>query len=300
MPLTSAADIDLIRFIEQSLTPNTPATGYSGIYMKSDGLYVIDDAGTVTGPLTDSPTGAVLLDPTGATYNTILPTGGDYTPLTLRGYATTPAADLFVVKEGAAGATVHDIDATGVFTFVPALSGTLGGYGGTITSEWTPGAASSNNHGAMWVKSQFDGTDNTSGYITGIEILCDILSSGTANMRGLDIYCWNDGAGTVSTADGIYIENIEAFGGGSITTSRALYIDGQTGATNSYAIVTNAGQVVFNEGGHAEADIRIETDTEDNFIYVDTGAEWIRFGDWDTNYVEIDTGGDICFVGGAG
>jgi hypothetical protein len=309
--------------------------------MKSDGLYTIDDAGLVTGPLG---TGGVTLDPDSSTRNIILPTGGDYIPLILRGYASAQTANLFEVKEGSAGTDVMTISGTGDFLFQPftdattafqildkdggtpifnidstnervgigtaspsytfqtndAKTGTLGGYGSALDMTWTPGGASANNYGAMWVKSQFDGSDNSSGYITGIEVLCDILGTGATSMRGLDIYCWNDNTGTVANADGIYIENIEAFGGGSITTSRALYIDGQTGATNSYAIVTNAGKVVFNEGGHAEADIRIETDTEPNFVYVDTGAEWIRFGDWDTNYVEIDKAGDICFVGGGG
>jgi hypothetical protein len=54
MPNINVANIDLIRFAEQGSTPDTPDATFSGIYMKSDGLYVIDDAGTVTGPLIDS------------------------------------------------------------------------------------------------------------------------------------------------------------------------------------------------------------------------------------------------------
>jgi hypothetical protein len=46
------ANISSARFAEQGSTPSTPASGYSVIYLKADGLYVIDDAGTVTGPLT--------------------------------------------------------------------------------------------------------------------------------------------------------------------------------------------------------------------------------------------------------
>lgn len=35
---------------EQAANPATPASGYGRLYAKADGLYFIDDAGTVTGP----------------------------------------------------------------------------------------------------------------------------------------------------------------------------------------------------------------------------------------------------------
>lgn len=55
------SNISLIRFAEQSVTPTTPDSAFSAIYMKADGLYVIDDAGAVTGPLS-SIDGALLAD----------------------------------------------------------------------------------------------------------------------------------------------------------------------------------------------------------------------------------------------
>lgn len=36
---------------EQASAPTTPATGFWRVYAKSDGLYIVDDAGTETGPL---------------------------------------------------------------------------------------------------------------------------------------------------------------------------------------------------------------------------------------------------------
>ena len=45
------ADSGTVVMQERSGNPFTPATGYWGYYFKSDGLYYIDDAGTVTGPL---------------------------------------------------------------------------------------------------------------------------------------------------------------------------------------------------------------------------------------------------------
>lgn len=37
-------------FAEQASNPATPAAGYGRLFVKSDGVYFIDDAGTVTGP----------------------------------------------------------------------------------------------------------------------------------------------------------------------------------------------------------------------------------------------------------
>lgn len=56
------SNIGLIRFNEQPGTPDTPAAGFSAIYAKSDGLYVIDDDGAVTGPFIASQAGVLLAD----------------------------------------------------------------------------------------------------------------------------------------------------------------------------------------------------------------------------------------------
>lgn len=45
------ANIEAIKFDEVASPPTTPSTGDWKVYAKSDGLYVIDDAGTSTGPL---------------------------------------------------------------------------------------------------------------------------------------------------------------------------------------------------------------------------------------------------------
>lgn len=48
--ISTTAEITSIRLAEQGSTPSTPASGYSSIYAKSNGLYIVDDAGTATGP----------------------------------------------------------------------------------------------------------------------------------------------------------------------------------------------------------------------------------------------------------
>lgn len=54
MAKISDAEISSLLFDDQASAPTTPASGFSRIYTKSDGLYVVDDAGSVTGPLVDA------------------------------------------------------------------------------------------------------------------------------------------------------------------------------------------------------------------------------------------------------
>ena len=56
-------------FEDQGSAPSTPSTGYSRVFTKSDGLYVVDDAGSVTGPFIDSGGGESLPDWLSDTYD---------------------------------------------------------------------------------------------------------------------------------------------------------------------------------------------------------------------------------------
>lgn len=61
MPNIKDANISSIRFAEQGSTPTTPATGFWRLYAKSDGLYIVDDAGVATGPFTTASALAALV-----------------------------------------------------------------------------------------------------------------------------------------------------------------------------------------------------------------------------------------------
>lgn len=50
MPNIKNANISAIQFAEQGSDPATPAAGFWRLYVKSDGLYLIDDAAAVFGP----------------------------------------------------------------------------------------------------------------------------------------------------------------------------------------------------------------------------------------------------------
>lgn len=98
----SAAEIDSLLFAEQGSNPATPASGFGRLFVKSDGLYLIDDAGTVTGPFGSSGGGTTeLLDTT------------EYGPVS----ATTLSSS---------SATVADVDATNLtVTFTVPASGAV-------------------------------------------------------------------------------------------------------------------------------------------------------------------------------
>lgn len=51
MAKVSAIEIPSLLFAEQGSNPATPATGFGRLFVKADGVYFIDDAGTVVGPL---------------------------------------------------------------------------------------------------------------------------------------------------------------------------------------------------------------------------------------------------------
>lgn len=50
--ISGTAVIDSVRLEEQASDPSTPASGYWQLYVKSGGVYAINDAGTVIGPFT--------------------------------------------------------------------------------------------------------------------------------------------------------------------------------------------------------------------------------------------------------
>lgn len=48
-----------IDYTEQGSAPSTPSTGHWRVFTKSDGLYIVDDAGAVTGPFVSNASAAV-------------------------------------------------------------------------------------------------------------------------------------------------------------------------------------------------------------------------------------------------
>ena len=78
-------------------------------------------------------------------------------------------------------------------------------------------------------------------------------------------------SGVITTMKAIEIRNQ---GNAVITTATALNILDQSGATTNFAIRTNAGNIVFNEGGDASTDFRVESSNYDA-LFIDGGNDSI-------------------------
>lgn len=88
-----------VLFTEQGSDPATPDTGLWRAFFKSDGLYVIDDAGTVTGPFGAGDGGDV-------TTTKVKDVGGTYT-LSSTSWADVHASNLDLTLAAAAGDVIE-------------------------------------------------------------------------------------------------------------------------------------------------------------------------------------------------
>lgn len=101
--------IKSIHLTEQTVTPATPPTGGWKIFSKADGLYLVDDAGTVTGPIgggTPTFVGAKATRVTtqsipNATWTAVTFTGEDYDSNAFHDNSTNPSR--FTVPAGKTG-----------------------------------------------------------------------------------------------------------------------------------------------------------------------------------------------------
>lgn len=103
---------------------------------------------------------------------------------------------------------------------------------------------------------------------------------------------------TITTLAGFVVEGINATPA-TVTSAYGLRVNDVYGATNNFAIQTNRGNIVFNEGGDSGTDFRIEGDTEDNLFFVDASEDVVKVGDMDTNYTQFDKTGHVTFTGTA-
>lgn len=99
-----------------------------------------------------------------------------------------------------------------------------------------------------------------------------------AEVQGFKAYMVKYSAGTVTTSKAISIETPLVVDG-TLANSYGLYINNQSGAsTLNCAILTNAGNIVFNEGGDATTDFRVEGDTDANLLFTDASADAVGIG----------------------
>lgn len=100
--------------------------------------------------------------------------------------------------------------------------------------------------------------------------------------------------GTINDGYGIrvypYIDNA----GGTITDFYGVYVEDKGGAgsiTNQYAIVTEAGDVIFNEDS-TDSDFRVESNQSENMLFVDASTDRVGIGTATPGYT-LDVNGAI-------
>lgn len=124
----------------------------------------------------------------------------------------------------------------------------------------------------------------------------------TTSVRGAQFGVSNGSTGTLTSGYGTYIQAGTNTGGGTLANLYGLFIESQTaGGTSNYAIVTNAGNIVFNEGGDASTDFRVESDTEANMLFLDANGDTdgALYLGGTTNGIKINKGGVLTFLGTA-
>jgi hypothetical protein len=103
----------------------------------------------------------------------------------------------------------------------------------------------------------FAGTTHSSGtktQVSGAQIFAKSNSAQTTTfLVGAEVYPDNEGAGTVTNAIGLRVNS--AFNNGTITNLYGIYVQNYqslSGATNKWAILTEAGKVEFKSSGNSE------------------------------------------------
>ncbi len=159
----------------------------------------------------------------------------------------------------------------------------------TNTQNWTASGIV-NQLGLVGLEARVEvrsGASGTLSWLTGLVTDADFNSNSTAtvtNYAGFKIF-----------------EPVNASSLLGFTNNYGLYVANMSAATNNYAILTNAGNIVFNEGGDASTDFRVESDTEENMLFLDANADTdgALYLGGTTNGIKITKGGELTLLGTA-
>lgn len=178
-----------------------------------------------------------------------------------------------------------------------------GYYANYFWLQAIPSASSASGFMATRNYMLFSGTQPCTNNSTGVQNVSQTTSTALLNlMRGETVQLSLTGTGGVTTGYAIYIQTPIKTGAGDFVTLAGLYIEDQSvGTTANYAIRTNAGNVVFNEGGDINTDFRVESDTEPNMIFLDSNGDTdgALYLGGSTNGVKINKGGELTLIGTA-
>ena len=160
----------------------------------------------------------------------------------------------------------------------PATSVNIGWLVGTKYNPVTTNAASITQMKAFYAVPEHASTGTITEMI-GAEIQPYITTATGAitTVRVLKLSQWGGGAGngTIGTFYGLFIENPQKTVTGN---SYGINIGSIPCSGTAYSLITNNGNIVFNEGGDANSDVRIEGDTDQNLLFTDASADMVGIG----------------------
>ena len=145
-----------------------------------------------------------------------------------------------------------------------------------ITASGGPLAGS---HATMRLAIKSDGGQNFTGAVIGQILIATHAGTATAAVLTAAQYtCNNTAAGTVTEIRNLYINAPTNTGGGTVTRAMGLRIGDVNVAGSNWAIRTYAGNIVFNEDGDADTDMRVEGFTDVNLLFVNAGDDTVQVG----------------------
>ena len=155
--------------------------------------------------------------------------------------------------------------------------------------------------GTVSLKEQFDTEAEFDSFLFDVE--SEIAAGTTAQFYRGD-KSWSSTLVGTLTADGLTLGQSEYITLGTQTLNHDgidfVFNDSvKAGGTASGQSIIDSGLVV-NEGSYgvdATSDFRVESNLEDQIFIVDSSADVIRIGDFDTNYVQFTNAGVMTFVG---
>jgi hypothetical protein len=149
--------------------------------------------------------------------------------------------------------------------------------------------------GSMWgFYSSVSGasTGGSSGTLMGTDVRVAISNSHSAtSLIGHRVSVVMDGTGTLTTATGLEILAFTKSATATPTNAYGINVGNISVGSNNYAIMTNLGKIVFNNGA-GDADVQMKGSGQQNLFYLDASENKIGILD-STPYYTFDVVGDI-------
>lgn len=170
------------------------------------------------------------------------------------------------------------IDSTKILNIDHTIVPTTDTYGFFTQLRENAGSNNSNFHFGGFIGAQIlaGNTKNYTGGIRGASLLTEHKGSGTvAQAFGVDVQSINGSTGAVTSAIGINVDAPVNSGGGTVVSYTGVYIQRPTVAGANNALVSEGGNVVFNDFV-TDSDFTIRSDNVFSFFNIDASADKLQ------------------------